>query len=354
MGDTQRHQEVDRIRCVTLYRQQMWTDQEIADKIGRSRHFVIEWKRKAVNDCKTKQRSGAPHKLCAEAKALIRRSRGKRGGSSLKLKNRLRHIQDISISTIRRFQLSEGVRPYLRTKAPPLTQRNIIARGIFGRDRISWTEEQWNKVVWTDETEFTLFETMAHHKEYVWAADPASIPRIVRPTNQTKWMVSSGFSAKGVLKLIWVKKKAKVNQYTYQQNILSKHVANIKSRNRNLRSVVKTKLFDDLDDWIWQQDGAPAHRANTTQAWLRDNVPQFISREEWPGNSPDLNPVENLWHWLKMRVYHRGGFRTIGGLKAKVKQVWESIPLRVLQNLSNSMIERCRLVALHPESKLKY
>jgi len=40
---------------------------------------------------------------------------------------------------------------------------------------------------------------------------------------------------------------------------------------------------------VSQEDGAPAHTARLTQTWTAAN-PQFISKDEWPPNSPDLNP----------------------------------------------------------------
>jgi len=42
--------------------------------------------------------------------------------------------------------------------------------------------------------------------------------------------------------------------------------------------------------WVFQQDSAPAHKAKTIQEWLQRNAPGFISAEDWPSGSPDLNP----------------------------------------------------------------
>jgi len=42
----------------------------------------------------------------------------------------------------------------------------------------------------------------------------------------------------------------------------------------------------------FQQDGAPSHTASLAQDWLSRNCPEFIRKEEWPQNSPDLNPLE--------------------------------------------------------------
>jgi len=46
--------------------------------------------------------------------------------------------------------------------------------------------------------------------------------------------------------------------------------------------------------YIFQQDGVPAHIARATQNWLQTNCPDFIAKEQWPPNSPDLNP------WIAM------------------------------------------------------
>ena len=60
------------------------------------------------------------------------------------------------------------------------------------------------------------------------------------------------------------------------------------------------------DNFIFQQDSAPAHRARDTIALLRRETPDFISPDQWPPNSPDMNPVDyKIWAVMQERVYEK-------------------------------------------------
>ena len=63
------------------------------------------------------------------------------------------------------------------------------------------------------------------------------------------------------------------------------------------------KLFSSNRHMTFVQDGAPAHAAKATQAWCKKNLPNFIEKTCWPPNSPDINPVENLWSIMDEVVY---------------------------------------------------
>ena len=66
---------------------------------------------------------------------------------------------------------------------------------------------------------------------------------------------------------------------------------------------------------VFMQDGAPCHTAKSVTTWIRD---RGIDLLQWPTQSPELNPIENMWSTMKAKVnLHR--FTTLNQLMEYLK-----------------------------------
>ena len=66
---------------------------------------------------------------------------------------------------------------------------------------------------------------------------------------------------------------------------------------------------------------------------------------QWPANSPDLNPIEHLWSYLKRRLAeYPEPPASITELWQRAEKEWEAIPLSVCQKLIESMPGRVAVV----------
>ena len=102
---------------------------------------------------------------------------------------------------------------------------------------------------------------------------------------------------------------------------------------------------------VFMQDGAPCHRAKIVTQFLKA---QKINILDWPGNSPDLNPIENLWTILKNKVSERQPTNA-KMLEQAIKEVWvRDISPAYCRNLVESRPRRLEAVIKAKGGPTKY
>lgn len=84
----------------------------------------------------------------------------------------------------------------------------------------------------------------------------------------------------------------------------------------------------------WSRLGS--HTAKATLAWFKKAQ---ISLAEHPAQSPNINPIESVWHNLKEWIHFQHYPRTVEGLKAAVHAAWNSLLQEVIDRHINKMPE---------------
>lgn len=245
--------------------------------------------------------------------------------------------------TVRNRLHSVGYRGSIARCKPLISVKNRKARLEFGKTYASKPIEFWNKVLWTDETKINMFQSDG--KCTVWRKQGKGL----HPSNTSASVKHDGgnvmawacMAAKGPGDLVFIDDENEDHSPIMDGNcyrkILTKY---IQSNGSKLAG----------RGFIMQSDNDPKHTAKATQLLISKKKWKTL---QWPSQSPDLNPIEHMFHVLKRKLRQESP-KNKGDLKSKVLAAWKSISPSITRKLVHSMPRRLQAVISSKGYATKY
>jgi transposase len=248
--------------------------------------------------------------------------------------------QSIHPSTVRRALRKAGLKAVKKPKKPQLTYAQQQVRKAFALAHKDWTVEDWKRVLWSDETKINRLGSDG--LKWAWArkGDPLS-NRLIRETRNfgggsLMFWGCMGWNGTG----LGCKLEGTMTKFVYLD-------------------ILRDELMGTLEHFGWepadvlfQQDNASSHKSKVCIKWFEDQGFELL---EWPADSPDLNPIENLWSELKRRL---GCYETppsgVLELWERVQEEWNQIEPEYCQKLIESMPTRMAEVLRNKGGPIDY
>lgn len=277
-----------------------------------------------------KRRPGSGLTRCTTARDdrfMVMETLRNRFQTSVETARRLYDVRNVLVNplTVRRRLREAHIIPRRPYNAPELLTCHRRARLQFATEHIRWTEEDWDKVLFSDETRISLRgadgRVRVYRRRNERYSECALVPRVAFDGGSI--MVWGGISAEAHTDLVFFD-GASMNAESYISNVLED-------------MVVPYAPFIG-DGFLFWQDNARPHVARTTREYMQL---AGITTVNPPARSPDLNPIEHTWDSLKRRVRaHDPAPRTLRDLKDVIVQEWNNIPQAEHCNLIYSLPRR--------------
>lgn len=227
---------------------------------------------------------------------------------------------NVSESKIHKVLAEANLHQRVARKVPFLTKVQIQKRMAWAKKYCGFSEEDWQKVIWSDECYIHLndyqgriYVTRSAEEEY---QENCVIPKFKQsPIRVMVWgcvMVGK----KGPLIVLEYPggKTSGMNSKRYQEQVLDGQLL---------------KFYQEINQerpgTMFQQDNAPSHRSKTTLHWFEASGIPLLDH---PPSSPDLNPIEHVWHELKKQIRALNDQpNNLEQLITAVNNAWEGLPI---------------------------
>lgn len=258
--------------------------------------------------------------------------------SSTEIKHKLRseHGTTVCSKTVRNRLNEKNLRGCISQKKPLVTAKNLKARLQFARGNMEKSLYFWRNTLWSDESKFCRFGSDG--KKYVWR--PQNEQHNPKYTTKTvkhgggNVMVWASFSWHGVGPIVQI--TTKMDRFVYR-DIMQNHMLPFADDNMPLL-------------WRFMHDNDPKHTSGLVKRWLEENK---VSVLKWPAQSPDLNPIENLWNDVEAHI-SKVKPKNLTVLWEEIQKSWYAISKERCRTLVDSLPRRCAAVIKNKGYPTKY
>lgn len=322
----------DEIAVITSLYKAGKSNKEISVISGIKLRTVQTWTKKIKDSGTTdppthKKRPGKARLTSLRALRIIKReleTNPRLSARQIKEQNH-RILGETSTRTVRRMIHNLGYRWCRPRKKPDLTLKNVQDRVRFCKRYLAWDETQWKNVLWSDEAIFTVTSNRGGNVYRRRGSDPLDLKYVQRTVKfPDSVMVWGCFGYHGVGDIVFLPKNQCMNSERYV-DLLVRHLGD---------------SFEKTQCSIFMHDGAPCHRAKIVKEWLEACEVEYFY--DWPGNSPDLNPLENLWSIMKQKLRGRDT-SSIPKLKDAILDIWQGFSPEMLHSLAISVPHRLQV-----------
>ena len=255
----------------------------------------------------------------------------------------------ISQTTLRRRRSEAGLGSYIAVEKPALSAENVHKRLEWAKKHCNWTIEDLKKVIWSDEC--SVWIGVNPRRQWVIRPPGESLnPKYVKKTFKSahvKVMVWACFTGDRLGPMIMCEEGG-IGANEYEDILYNGLFSLVDDILQTTES--DTIRVEDENTFLFMQDNAPCHKAECILDFLSENgVPVM----KWPPQSPDLNPLDNLWVDFKDR-FHKRFIELFNhpskSLEARyryeevLQQVWYDQGMEIVDSLLASMPKRCQLV----------
>jgi transposase len=204
-------------------------------------------------------------------------------------------------------------------------------------------KRDWNKVCWSDEVTFEIGEDGSVY--YVTRGSKEEfLDKNLKPSfksGRTSVGVWSCYCGDEMGPLVIIEKGGRMTAKRYLETVKKYFLPFYKRMVRKYGPEV-----------VMQEDNASWHTAKIVRAYLNK---QKVKRLQWPPQSPDLSPIENLWKQIKVIIgKRRHRIKNIGMMERALAEVWPTIEKERLLKLNASMPKRLDACIKNKGGSTKY